>query len=368
MKTKFLLLTFLFVAAVCAQVVTPPPTTPTFGFNMSPLQGTAVLDKYVGGTQQISWPIVMVLPPGTAGASRAYTVVSPLNPTLNNVPVITFSPAYDVMQPGQTDNVVMKVNVDALSIGQYGIPIVVTDLNSNVSETVILTVTIADLRSLTIPPPTTRTVPHLASGAGWRTTVQFTNPSNLPSVVEMDLFAPNGVPAAFRLRDGRYSSVVEEVIPGYGTTSIVFEDYITTSTFTGSAEIKPLLNNPVGVTIIYETTDASAHEAGLQATAVTSGLLTLFYDNTGGRVTGVALLNSLNYPQNLTITYYDDGGSVLDTQQLTLAAKGQTSFVATTPKIANRVGVFTVSAPIPSLTGFALRFNNDMQFIPVMPF
>lgn len=366
MKTKLLLLTFLFVAAACAQVILPP-STPIFGFNVSPLQATAVVDKYAGGNQQISWPIIVVLPPGTAGASRAYRILSPTTTSTGN-PALTFNPSFNVLQPGQTDNVTITVNVDSFAIGQFGIPIFVTDLNSNLTVTINLTLTVADLRNLSIPPPTTRTVPHLASGAGWRTTVQFTNPSNLPSVVEMDLFAPNGVPAAFRLRDGRYSSVVEEVIPGYGTTSIVFEDYITTSTFTGSAEIKPLLNNPVGVTIIYETTDASAHEAGLQATAVTSGLLTLFYDNTGGRVTGVALLNSLNYPQNLTITYYDDGGSVLDTQQLTLAAKGQTSFVATTPKIANRVGVFTVSAPIPSLTGFALRFNKDMQFIPVMPF
>ena len=152
------------------------------------------------------------------------------------------------------------------------------------------------------------------------------------------------------------------------TTSVVLEDFVATATLTGSAEIVPLLNNPVGVTIIYQTADAAAHEAGLQATAVTSGLLTLFYDNTGGRVTGVAVLNSLNYPQNLTITYYDDGGDVLDTQQLTLPAKGQTSFVATTTKIANRMGVFTVSAPIPALTGFSLRFNKDFQFIPIMPF
>jgi hypothetical protein len=359
----------LFVILGCAQVITPPPTTPTFAFNVSPLQGTAVLDKYVGGVQQISWPIIMVLPPGTAGASRAYVVVSPLNPTTaNSTPIITFTPSYDVMQPGQTDNIVMKVNVDALSIGQFGIPIVITDLNSDLTTTVILTVTVADLRSLTIPPLTTRTVPHIATGVGWNTTLQFTNPSNLPSVVQVTFYSPAGVPTAFRLRDGRYSATIEEVVPGYGTISVVLEDFTTTATLTGSAEIVPLLNNPVGVTIIYQTADAAAHEAGLQATAVTSGLLTLFYDNTGGRVTGVALLNSLNYPQNLTITYYDDGGTVLDTQQLTLPAKGQTSFVATTPKIANRVGVFTVSAPIPALTGFALRFNSDMQFIPVMPF
>lgn len=51
-----------------------------------------------------------------------------------------------------------------------------------------------------------------------------------------------------------------------------------------------------------------------------------------------------------------------------VTAKGQTSFVVTDPNVANRVGVFTVSAPIPALTGFALRFNRDMQFIPVMPF
>jgi hypothetical protein len=366
MKTKLLLLISLLVISASAQVILPP-TSPYFAFNVSPLQATAVVDKYAGGNQQISWPIIVALPPGTAGASRAYRILSPTITSTGNS-ALSFYPSFNVLQPGQTDNVTITVNVDAFAIGQYGVPIFVTDLNSNLTVTVSLTLTVTDLRSLSIPPPTTRTVPHIASGAGWRTIVQFTNPSNLPSVVEMNLFAPNGVPTSLRLRDGRFSSVIEEVIPGYGTTSIVFEDVFTKETLTGSAEIKPLLNNPVGVTIIYETTDANAHEAGLQATAVTSGLLTLFYDNTGGRVTGVALLNSLNYPQNLTITYYDDGGSVLDTQIVTLAAKGQTSFVATTPKIANRVGVFTVSAPIPALTGFALRFNKDMQFIPVMPF
>jgi hypothetical protein len=58
MMKKLLALMSLFVILGCAQVITPPPTTPTFAFNVSPLQGTAVLDKYVGGVQQISWPII----------------------------------------------------------------------------------------------------------------------------------------------------------------------------------------------------------------------------------------------------------------------------------------------------------------------
>jgi hypothetical protein len=358
---KLLLLMSLFTMGIFAQVTQP------FSFNVTPLQGSAVVDKFAGGYQQISWPVIVALPPGTAGNSRAYRVITPFNPT-TGAPLITFNPSYNVLQPGQSDAVIMRVNVDALSLGQFGLPIIISDLNTSATQTVILTLTVADLRTLTIPPPTTRIVPHLASGFGWRTIIQFTNPSNLSSVVEADFFNPSGTPTAFRLRDGRFSSSTEDVIPGYGTKSIVLEDLFNKDTLTGSVEIKPLLNNPVGVTIMYETTDAAAHIAALQATPVNTGNLTLFYDNTGGRVTGVALLNSLNYPQTLTITYYDDGGDVLSTQMVNLPAKGQTSFVVTDPNVANRMGVFTVSAPIPALTGFTLRFNKDMQFIPVMPF
>ena len=359
MKTKLLLLMSMLVMCVCAQS--------TFSFNVSPLNGTAVVDKYAGGYQQLSWPIVVALPPGTAGNTRAYRIVSPANPTSGN-PLITFNPSFDVLQPGTADAIAVKVNVDAFVIGQYSLQVFVLDLNTNTSQTAVITLTVADLRTLTIPPATTRTVPHLATGAGWITTLQFTNPSNLPSAIEIDFYSPAGVPTPFRLRDGRYAAVAEEIIPGYGTTSIVLEDTFAKGTLTGTAEIKPLLNNPVGTTIIYQTTDNGTYETGIQATAVTSGLLTLFYDNTNGRSTGVAVLNSLNFPQVLTITYYDDGGDILDTQTLTLPAKGQTSFMASNPKIANRMGVFTVSAPIPTLTGFALRANKNMQFIPVMPF
>ena len=74
---KLLLLFFvlLCVFQVNAQVSNP------FSFTVTPSQGTAVLDKYVGGYQQISWPVIVALPPGTAGNFRAYRVISPFNPT-----------------------------------------------------------------------------------------------------------------------------------------------------------------------------------------------------------------------------------------------------------------------------------------------
>jgi hypothetical protein len=187
-------------------------------------------------------------------------------------------------------------------------------------------------------------------------------------VLQVNFFNPAGVATPYRLRDGRYSASISEVVNAYGTLTIVLEDIFNKDTLTGSAEIVPLLNQPVGTTIIYETTDAAQHEAALPALAVTTDTLTLAYDNTNGRSTGLALRNSLNYPEPVTITYYDDGGTMLSTTTLNLPAKGQVAFVVTDPALKNRQGVIRAVMPFKALSGFALRFDKDFQFIPVLPF
>jgi len=367
---KYILFALFVLFAVCSFA----QSVPAYPFTVSPLQFNGVVSKYPGGNVWLTTPVVVALPPGTTGA-RAYRIYTPVN--YQNYNPFTFSAnnvsfgqtsLYGFLQPGESVNVFVGVNIDTLQIGTMSIPIVVQDTLTNTALSTNLSLSVIDDRQYQFPSADTRVVPHIASGYGWRTLLQFTNPNNTPSVLDIKFYGSNGLPTAFRLRDGRYSANISEIVNGYGTVTLVIEDVLNKDTLVGSAEIKPILNQPVGVTIIYETTDAAAHEAALPANAVTTDTINLAYDNTNGRVTGLALLNSLNYPEPVTITYYDDGGVLLSTTTITLPAKGQTAFVINDPAIKNRTGMIRAVMPFKALSGFALRFDKDFQFIPVTPF
>jgi hypothetical protein len=269
---------------------------------------------------------------------------------------------------GVLTQVFIQINTDQLSVGSYLVPIFVLDVSTGAVAIVQVNINVVDGHTYVIPDAGTKIVPHLASGAGWRTTLQLTNPNSTASVVEVSFAAQDGTPVAFRLADGTNSSVVIASVNGYGTKSLVVEDPVSKTTLVGSARVKPIFGAPVNVTILYQTTDAAAHDAALPALPATASTLTLFYDNTGGHITGLALTNSLNYAEPVQVTYYDEGGTLLVTAApVTLNANGQTAFVVSEPLLAGRKGVIRVTMPFPALSGFVLRFNQDFQFIPILP-
>jgi hypothetical protein len=355
--------------------------TPQFPYTITPLQFNASVSKNIVGSQQLAVPVVVAVPPGTTGAHlfRVYTPVNyagnvsvkfTISGTQYNGP---FESPSALLFDGQSVSITTFVDPTNIPLGTYNVPISIQDVTTNTTQSIGLNLSVIDDRTYTFLPGTTRVVPHIATGFGWRTRLIFNNPNNTPSVLEVRFYTPDGTARAFRLRDGRITSVATQAIPGYGSGEIVIEDPFNNFTVTGSAEIIPILNSPVGVTILYETIPAAGevpHVAALPATASNSDTLTLAFDATNDLKTGLALLNSLNYAEPVTLQFYEQGGTLLATTTVNLPAKGQTAFLVSdaVPAIRGYSGIIRATTPFRSLTGFALRFDKTGQFIPVTPF
>jgi hypothetical protein len=369
MRKTIALLVLLLACILPALAQTNP-----FALGVFPSQLSATVSKNPGGAVWLPQAITIAVPLNTADA-RSYQVYSPLN--YQSFTPIRFSAGATqtaskvfsgVAYANVLNQVFIQVDTTVLTPGFYTVPIGVLDAMTGSTPSVILNLTVVDGHSYMYPDPGTKIVPHLASGAGWCTTLQLTSSSSNASAVEVEFFAPDGTPTAYRLADGRNTAVTQDIVNGFGTKSLTLEDAGNRNTLSGSALVKTIYGPPVGVTILYQATDSAEHEAAVPALPATADNLTLFFDNTQGRVTGLALSNSLNYAEPVQVTYYDENGNPLATSVVTLNAHGQTAFVVGDPAMANRKGVILATMPFPALSGFVLRFNKDFQFIPVLPF
>jgi len=290
--------------------------------------------------------------------------------TINDGGPITYTGGQGVVYPGGTTSLYLSVDVSRLGSGSYLVPIIIQDMGTTFSQSVAVTVNIIDGRTYVYPAENVRVVPHLASGKGWRTQLQFTNANESNTTARVEFFDQYGFPMTVRLRDGRVNSIVYVDTFARGTSKIVVEDSSTQQVIVGSVRITPVIGYPVGVTAIYETTELP-RSAALAAQQVNTDAMTFFYDNTNGNHTGVAFLNSLNYPQLLTIKYYDEYGNLLTTTTEMLPANGQIARTIdqVVPETRNRAGVLRASLPVgfKALNGILLRFDPTFFFVPVAP-
>lgn len=354
----------------------------TYPFTLSPSFSTNV-DKFaIPQTVRIEPAITLRLNDGVTGvrAFRAYIppftdINGNINSTMFSFSVndggpITYTGGQGLVYPNGTTSLYVSVDVSRLGSGSYTLPVIIQDLSTNFSQSVSIGLNIIDGRTYVYPAENVRVVPHLASGKGWRTQLQFTNPNESNSTVRVDFLDQFGQPLTVRLRDGRVNSTVYVDAFSHGTNKIVIEDLGATYTLVGSIRVTPVIGYPLGVTAIYESTDVP-HAAALAAQQVNTDALTFFYDNTNGSHTGVAFLNSLNYPEPLTIKYYDEYGNLLTTTTEVLPANGQVSRTIdqVVPETRNRTGVIRATLPVgfKSLNGILLRFDSNFFFVPVAP-
>ena len=336
MKRQIVLLALLCMFCLGAAAQQNP-----FALIAFPNQISATASKTPGGSVWLTQPITIALPLNTA-SPRGFQVYTPMN-SANYVPVkfaaSTAQTPAAIMNgtaaAGALNQVFLQIGTELLTPGSYQVAIFIYDPMTITNSFVLLNLTVIDGHNYNYPDASTKIVPHLASGAGWRTTLQLTNPNSTASAVEIHFFSPDGTPTAFRRADGYSTDVYNEVVNAYGTKSVVLEDPKNKNTLSGSAQVRAVMNGPVNVTILYQALDAAAHEAALPALPATADTLTLFFDNTGGRVTGLALSNSINYEEPVQIAYYDESGNLLvKAAPVILAANGQTAIVVNEPNLA----------------------------------
>jgi hypothetical protein len=218
---------------------------------------------------------------------------------------------------------------------------------------------------------------QIASGGGWKTTLSIVNVS----------FTQNPIRVAFRGDDGRTltlpltvtqqgipqavtAAVVERTMEPGATLLIESEAPPSSATLVGWAEV--ISSGPVSGYAIFRQRGQDGRDAEGTApveSGRTSGLI-LPFDNTGGFVSGAALVNLTNEPVIVNATIRDDNGAQSGLQAVALPAMGHTSFAVPerfsvtgskrgTIEFRNTAGG--------AITGLGLRFSgSSFTSIPVI--
>ena len=96
----------------------------------------------------------------------------------------------------------------------------------------------------------------------------------------------------------------------------------------------------------------------------------LVFDNTGGFTTGVAVSSPVNYPGDVTVNIRDEGGNLLQSSTISLAANGHTAFMLpfTYPVTAGIRGSveFVSSSYKPGVIGLRVGPNFTLTTIPAL--
>ena len=220
--------------------------------------------------------------------------------------------------------------------------------------------------------PGTGSMAHVTYNGGWNTTITLVNTGTAQATPTLSFYGDDGTPLAIPL------------------------SYPQTGTVSNSASIQPTL--APGQVLIMETTGQDA-QASVSGSAVLSSLkgavggsaifryspsgqegivpletrnaTTYFlgFDNTNGRVTGMALANDTSSAANLALTIRDDTGATIATDSIALKANGHTQTVLTTgyPATGGKRGTVEIDGPAGfSALGLFVSPTGNVTTLPTL--
>jgi hypothetical protein len=211
-------------------------------------------------------------------------------------------------------------------------------------------------------------IPHIADGAGWKTTLVLTNTSTSAATVTLVFHqeTANSATEAWNLAFEEVSSTSNLNVPGGATVFLH-----TTGTSAGANPVGWGELQTTGAIQAYAVFTSSATQEGTASAATGASRLLIPFDNTGGRTTAIALAADAATAQSVTVSIRTNDGTITHGTLPTLPADGHTSFLLAQqfPATASQGGLLEVIGSVGSLAGIALRFNANGAFTsaPVYP-
>jgi hypothetical protein len=225
------------------------------------------------------------------------------------------------------------------------------------------------------PPPVPAAFSQIASGGGWKTTLTLLNLVDTQNAVTVVFLGNDGLPLSLpqvitqgAMSQTQTSSQVDWILPPRGILLIESEAPAASPPLVGWARVL----DPRGIAgfAIFRQRDASGLDSegtSPMETGRTANLLMPF-DNTGGFVTGAALVNLTSQPVVVNATLRDDTGAQIDLQAVSLPALGHASFVVRDrfPSTTGRRGVIDFqNVGGGAVAGLGLRFSPSGSFTSV---
>jgi hypothetical protein len=175
-------------------------------------------------------------------------------------------------------------------------------------------------------------IAQLVSGGGqWATTITLVNLGTTPAQAALNFFDNNGnaLPLALIFPQGTLSPTTTATLTSTLNPSsglVIATAGLNNLLSVGWAQL--LSNGNVGGFAVFTDTVTSQQQqqAVVPLQVPNSGPYVLWFDNTNGFSTGVAIANLTTQPANITVVIRDDTGAELSTQPITLPALGHVSF------------------------------------------
>ncbi len=224
--------------------------------------------------------------------------------------------------------------------------------------------------SVTGPPPPTMkpagTMAQLASGGLWKTTFVLLNSGTRPALARLNFFDDQGnalpLPLSFPESAGAeplVTAALERTLAAGASLTIETEDRRSTEPKTGWAQL--LTDGDLsGFAIFGSQSGSHDQEAVVPLETRGAPFYNLWFNNTGGLVTSVALANPSTQAVKVAVTIRDEGGQTLATDSIPLAARGHIAFGLPDrlPSTAKRRGTVEFRTPESGqLSVLGLRFN-----------
>jgi hypothetical protein len=219
---------------------------------------------------------------------------------------------------------------------------------------------------------------QLASGGFWTTTITLVNNGTTAAQTHLNFFDDNGSPLALPLTFPQTSptprspsTTMDRTLNPGASLMIATTGPENQVTQTGWAQL--LTDGAVGGFAIFsQSVSGRRQEAVVAADTRTGGSYVLFFDNTNGFATGIALANVSGMGASIPLTIRDDNGATLTFDSIALSGHGHTSFdvAARFGVAAQRRGTIEFQTPVGGqITVLGLRFDPAQAFtsIPGLP-
>jgi hypothetical protein len=219
--------------------------------------------------------------------------------------------------------------------------------------------------------PGNGSIAHITYNGGWDTTITLINRGTLSTQPTLSFYDDNGnplsIPLSYPQTAGTLTSSSIQPTLAAGQMLIIQTQGKKLSTpIAGSAVLTS--TGAVGGSAIFRLS-SSGQEGTVPIETRNAATYVLGFDNTTGRVTGLALANSTSKDANLAITIRDDAGTVLATDSIPLKANGHTQIVLTTgyPASKGRRGTVEIDGPAGfSALGLFVSPTGNVTTLPAL--
>jgi hypothetical protein len=267
-----------------------------------------------------------------APATQVFTLTSTPPVPFTAVASISSGPAgWLAVTPLQgTTPATIKVSVTALPAGAYNgaITIASTDPANPLSSTIPVTFVVAANAGFN----SVGSMAQLAFAGSWTTIFTLVNSGTVPVQATLNFFDNNGnplpVPLVFPQSSTTAGSPVTTttltVNPGAGQV-IQAAGLASQPTQVGWTQL--LANGDLsGFAVFKDVTGAGIQEAVVPLENRNPTAFVIWFDNTGGNATGIALANTVAQAVGVPAVIRDDTGAILLSTTIQVAAEGHTSF------------------------------------------